>query len=131
MKSMSWAEFLAEQEKNVSGAVCTGCGKLLDDNDVELLSGLCAKCITKESDEMPEFEGMSAKYTGIMKTEEVDKYFSNSQKFELVGMFETIDAGRKADGKKPASDNKYIVINTDEPYAQEIVEVLKRHGHWG
>ncbi len=24
----------------------------------------------------------------------------------------------------------YIVINTDEPYIDEIVEVLKKHGHW-
>jgi len=26
--------------------------------------------------------------------------------------------------------NEYLVINTDEPYAEEIIEILKRNGHW-
>jgi len=26
---------------------------------------------------------------------------------------------------------KYIVINTDEPYSGEIVNILKKNGHWG
>lgn len=26
---------------------------------------------------------------------------------------------------------EYIVINTDEPYVQEIIEILQRNGHWG
>lgn len=25
----------------------------------------------------------------------------------------------------------YLVINTDEPYADEVIEILKKHGHWG
>jgi len=40
-----------------------------------------------------------------------------------------IENGRKMDGKPPF--NNYIVINTDEPYAHEIVEILKKNGHWG
>lgn len=40
-----------------------------------------------------------------------------------------IENGRKSEGKK--TDNEYIVINTDEPYAQEVIEIMKRHGHWG
>lgn len=36
---------------------------------------------------------------------------------------------RIIDGKDPVPE--YIVINTDEPYIDEIIDVLKRHGHWG
>lgn len=39
-----------------------------------------------------------------------------------------IEYGRKKDGKQPY--NSYIVINTDEPYVKEIIEVMKKHGHW-
>jgi chemotaxis regulatin CheY-phosphate phosphatase CheZ len=27
-------------------------------------------------------------------------------------------------------DKRYIVINTDEPYAEEVIEIMKKHGHW-
>jgi hypothetical protein len=42
---------------------------------------------------------------------------------------ELIRAGREKDGKNP--NNKYLVINVDEPYADEVIEILKRNGHWG
>jgi hypothetical protein len=31
----------------------------------------------------------------------------------------------------PKQPNTYLVINTDEPYVDEIINILKRHGHWG
>lgn len=27
--------------------------------------------------------------------------------------------------------NNYLVINVDEPYADEVIEIMKRHDHWG
>lgn len=36
---------------------------------------------------------------------------------------------RESEGKEPYPE--YIVINTDEPYIQEIIDVLKKHNHWG
>ena len=36
---------------------------------------------------------------------------------------------RALEGKNPSPE--YLVINTDEPYAGEIIEILKRNGHWG
>jgi chemotaxis regulatin CheY-phosphate phosphatase CheZ len=27
-------------------------------------------------------------------------------------------------------DKRYIVINMDEPYAEEVTEIMKKHGHW-
>lgn len=40
-----------------------------------------------------------------------------------------IEDGRKKEGKNPF--NSYVVINLDEPYIKEIIEIMKRHGHWG
>lgn len=40
-----------------------------------------------------------------------------------------IQASRKADGKEPCPE--YIVINTDEPYINEIIDILKKHNAWG
>lgn len=28
-------------------------------------------------------------------------------------------------------DNRYAVINLDETYANEVIEIMRRHGHWG
>lgn len=36
---------------------------------------------------------------------------------------------RITEGKDPYPE--YIVINVDEPYAPEIIDILKRNGHWG
>ncbi len=35
---------------------------------------------------------------------------------------------RRLEGKR---ENNYLVINTDEPYADEVIEIMKLHGHWG
>lgn len=47
----------------------------------------------------------------------------------LEPFLEKIEQGRLKDGKTIGND--YIVINQDEPYINEIIEVMKRHGHWG
>lgn len=46
----------------------------------------------------------------------------------LEPFLEKIEQGRIKDGKSAGND--YIVINQDETYAPEIIEVLKRHCHW-
>ncbi|MFC6545517.1 hypothetical protein [Cohnella cellulosilytica] len=53
------------------------------------------------------------------------------QRAQLGVIGATIDSRRINAGKAPASNNSYIVINTDEPYTPQIVEILKRYGHWG
>lgn len=40
-----------------------------------------------------------------------------------------IEILRERAGKDVAPE--YLVINTDEPYAPEIIEILKRNDHWG
>jgi hypothetical protein len=36
---------------------------------------------------------------------------------------------RAAEGKPPV--NSYIVVNSDEPYAGEVRDILKKHDSWG
>ena len=66
----------------------------------------------------------------VIKIDDYVKYVNSGIKAVLLDNdLEDIKAGRKADGKDPCPE--YIVVNTDEPYAQEVIDVLKRHGAWG
>lgn len=65
----------------------------------------------------------------VFKREDVAKYTGNLTWNVLLNSAELIENGRERDGKKRS--NEYIVINTDEPYANEVIEILKKHGHWG
>ena len=80
---------------------------------------------------MPEtLKGRGHRKFIVFKIEDYVKYVNSSIKAALLqNDFEDIAAGRKADGKAPYPE--YIVINMDEPYAPEVIEIMKRHGHWG
>ncbi len=73
------------------------------------------------------FEGMKEKFY-VVKKDDVRKYLNYNGQTAFYSCLETIADGRSIDGKKY---NKYLVINIDEPYAPEIVEILKKNGHWG
>ena len=64
----------------------------------------------------------------VIKTDDIEKYLSNEGKKALYRCLDSLLDSRRHDGKQ---ENTYLVINTDEPYAHEIVEILKRNGHWG
>ncbi|WGT37752.1 hypothetical protein QH639_18200 [Lysinibacillus sp. 1 U-2021] len=76
-------------------------------------------------------EGKERRYT-VINERDVEKYLSIGEKQDLAIMLDrmlgNIEHGREKDGKKPF--NSYIVINTDEPYIDEIVDVMKRNGHF-
>lgn len=79
--------------------------------------------------------GVFDKYL-VLKHEDIQKYTKTSEitgrnfaTSTLAKICERISSGRIKDGKNPY--NQYLVINADEPYAPEIVEILKRNGHWG
>lgn len=76
---------------------------------------------------MANLEGFKEKFI-VFKIEEVNKYITNEGKFDLDIISEIINRER-AKENKPL--NTYLVINTDEPYADEVIEILKRNGHWG
>ena len=79
-------------------------------------------------------EGKERRYT-IINEGDYQKYVSREDQYdfeeELDHIQRVIQASREREGKKPY--NSYIVINTDEPYIQEIIAVMRRHGHfdWG
>ncbi|WP_156290751.1 hypothetical protein [Oceanobacillus salinisoli] len=77
-------------------------------------------------------EGLKRRYT-IINERDVNKYLSQHTKDELRIALNTalqvIEDGRIEDGKKPY--NNYVVINLDEPYADEVIEIMKHHDHWG
>jgi hypothetical protein len=64
----------------------------------------------------------------VIKNDDAEKYLNTKGQESLNGILETIADSRSMDGKK---NNEYLVINTDEPYADEVIEILKRNGHWG
>lgn len=76
-------------------------------------------------------EGRERRYT-ILNERDIAKYASREQA-EIMNdaiddVLREVETGREIEGKKPF--NSYIVINLDEPYIDEIIEVMKRNGHW-
>jgi hypothetical protein len=72
------------------------------------------------------YKEMNIKYI-VVKFSDVN-HLTTSEISQLRNLLEKIEDGRKSEGKER---NTYLVINTDEPYADEIVEILKENGHWG
>jgi hypothetical protein len=77
-------------------------------------------------------EGRERRYT-VINERDLKKYV-HPEKLDrfyevLNDVLGDIEEGRERDGKHPY--NCYVVINVDEPYINEIVEIMKRHGHWG
>lgn len=92
--------------------------------------------ILKQTKAEPAFEGtvlegQEQKYT-VIKIADLAKYNSEFDLNEVAPLLDSllgnIEDGREKDGKKPF--NSYVVINTDEPWIDEIVEVMKRNGAW-
>ena len=59
----------------------------------------------------------------VIKKEDTMQYLNPLEKVALRGIISSIASGRLDNGKKL---NEYLVVNTDEPYADEIREVIKR-----
>lgn len=76
---------------------------------------------------MANIEGIKDKFI-VIKKDDADKYLNYSGKVALHHVLEVIEDGRSMDGKK---FNYYVVINTDEPYADQVIEIMKKNGHWG
>jgi hypothetical protein len=66
----------------------------------------------------------------VIKIDDLIKHVKSVFKIEMLkNDLKDIKEGRVAEGKIPY--NEYLVINIDEPYAPEIIEIMKRNGHWG
>lgn len=77
-------------------------------------------------------EGFKRRYT-VINESDLEKYVLEPIKEDFQNQFNLVAAwiedGRMKDGKQPY--NNYLVVNLDEPYANEVIEIMKRHGHWG
>lgn len=78
---------------------------------------------------MANLEGGNFNKFTVLKNEDIQKYCSTYEVEMLEQICSSIQSGRITDNRKP--NNIYLVINTDEPYADEVIEILKRNGHWG
>lgn len=75
-------------------------------------------------EEVLEFLGFSVKTNThiVIKREDIFKYLTDNQIKHIDDALNIIVDGRKRDGKK--TDNSYYICNTDEPYADEVLEVI-------
>jgi len=64
----------------------------------------------------------------VAKIEDIDELLNDESRQTMYRLLNNITEKRESAGKK---NNSYIVVNTDEPYAHEIVNILKKNGHWG
>jgi hypothetical protein len=71
---------------------------------------------------------MQVKFT-VLKNEDINKYLDEREKSDLSRILWKVQELRLLDGKPPL--NTYLVVNTDEPYATDIVRIMKANSHWG
>lgn len=79
----------------------------------------------KELLETADLTGMEEKFI-VLKIEDINKYLGIKEQMELAAMGSAIITLRAMENKP---NNKHLVINTDEPYADEVIAILKKHGH--
>ncbi|MDG0053035.1 hypothetical protein MMB75_05030 [Paenibacillus sp. P2(2022)] len=77
---------------------------------------------------MSELAGMKVKFT-VIKNEDAENYLDDRDKSELSRILWKIQEFRHLNGK-PAL-NTYLVVNTDETYAADIVRIMQANNHWG
>jgi len=61
----------------------------------------------------------------VLKNRDIDKYLNIEQTINLIDILQTIARGRDRDRKKMF--NEYYVCNTDEPYAEEVLNVILKN----
>ncbi len=76
---------------------------------------------------MADITGINMKYI-VLKCDDIET-FPRQTIVNLSNILKEVGEYRVAMGK--LRTNHYLVINTDEPYAQEIIDIMKKNGHWG
>lgn len=79
---------------------------------------------------MANTEGMIMKYT-VIKNKDIEDYLTDDERNTFYNLVEDTIGYTKDVLEARKKQNKYLVINTDEPYADEVIEIMKRNGHWG
>ena len=64
----------------------------------------------------------------VIKQDDMVKHASEQDSIDLARILKTIRISRHKFNKP--TDNKYLVINIDEDYAKDVIEILKKNNHW-
>lgn len=62
----------------------------------------------------------------VIKREDIDKYLTTTEKVLLDNVLSSISIGRAREGKN--QNNTYYICNTDEPYADKVLNVILNQG---
>lgn len=65
----------------------------------------------------------------VWKLSDLARVTTKGEQMKLDGIQMRIRSRLQADGKNP--NPRYLVISMDEPYINEVIEILKKHKHWG
>lgn len=60
----------------------------------------------------------------VIKESDIKKYLSDKERFALNHLLSVIAIGRESDNQTNA--NEYLVINTNEPYVDKLVTIIKQ-----
>lgn len=60
----------------------------------------------------------------VLKNADTERYLTDEELKTLRSLQKKILTGRMSDGKLP--NNTYYVVNTDEPYAKQVGELILR-----
>jgi len=64
----------------------------------------------------------------IIKQEDVTKHASEQDRTDLARILKNIRISRYKFNKN--TGNRYLVVNVDVDYADEVVDILKKNNHW-
>jgi len=64
----------------------------------------------------------------VIKQEDMIKHASEQDRIDLARILKNIRISRYKFNKN--TGNKYLVINVDVDYADEVVDILKKNNHW-
>jgi KaiC/GvpD/RAD55 family RecA-like ATPase len=70
---------------------------------------------------------LSDKYI-VIKANDAERYLDEIDLFILDKILKKIADSRILNNK--CRINNYLVINQDEPYAGEVIDIMRKHGHW-
>ncbi|MEC2403314.1 hypothetical protein ABES35_16745 [Bacillus subtilis] len=63
----------------------------------------------------------------VLKMDDIKDHLNGEDQLFLGSLIDRINVCREAEGK---AVNNYVVINRDEPYINEVTDIMRKHGHW-
>jgi hypothetical protein len=138
--------YLQPKEGSFSSAIATPLIQLIYPGAAPLKNWICSKRVLQDESTgiCPEswlennnrraqvdvvYDGMLIKYHPVIKIEDAQKFLTVEQMEQFETIIDVIREGRASEGK--SINHVHLIVNTDEPYADRIIEILKANNHWG